>query len=346
MSQLLVSYWYPHQLKQQTTAWRDAMLGAAVFGREPAMTEIFGVHVSAVHSPVVGQADGLLEIWRSTQPVTSGQRGAIYYRHDQQLLFGSLEVAEHDYAVPHTVSGGTPLQAATESAFQQIFALIDSLRFPHLLRVWNYFADINQESLSLERYRQFNVGRQAGFVAAGRSLEHNLPSACALGVSGGPLVIYFIAGRNEPVAVENPRQVSAFHYPAAYGPKSPSFSRASLVRVGEQEMLFVSGTSSIVGHRSVHVGDVVAQTNETLVNIEAVVQEANRLARRAQFDCAKLCFKVYLRRPEDRDVVHATLVRALGADIQAFYLQADVCRHDLLVEIEATGGIPAQSGHP
>lgn len=343
MSQLLVSYCYPNQLKQHTAAWREAMLGVAAFSGEPAIDDIFGVHVSAVHTPVIGQSDGLLEVWRSTQPLATGKSGAVHYRHDEQLLFGSLEVAESDYGVPQAGDTSTPLQAATESAFKQIFALIDSLRFPHLLRVWNYFPDINQESLGLERYRQFNIGRQEGFIAAGRSLERNLPSACALGVSGGPLVIYFIAGRSEPIAVENPRQVSAFHYPVAYGPKSPSFSRASIVRVGEQEMLFVSGTSSIVGHCSVHVGDVVAQTHETLLNIEAVVQEANRLARRAEFDCAKLCFKVYLRRPEDRGAVHATLVRALGADMQALYLQADVCRHDLLLEIEATGGIPADT---
>lgn len=343
MSQLLVSYRYPSQFRPQNSAWRDAILGVAAFSGEPAIDDIFGVHVSAVHTPVLGQADDLLEVWRSTRPVSSGMSGAVYYRHDDQLLFGSLELAESDYAVSRPGDTSTPLQLATEFAFKQIFASIDVLGFPHLLRVWNYLADINQESQGLERYRQFNIGRQEGFIVAGRSLERNLPSACALGVSGGPLVIYFMAGRSEPIAVENPRQVSAFHYPVAYGPKSPSFSRASIVRVGDQEMLFVSGTSSIVGHRSVHVGDVVAQTHETLLNIEAVVNEANRLARRPEFDCATLCFKVYLRRPEDRDAVHATLVRALGAGINALYLQADVCRHDLLVEIEAIGGIPADT---
>ncbi len=48
--------------------------------------------------------------------------------------------------------------------------------------------------------------------------------------------------------------------------------------------LFISGTASIVGHRSLHIGDTAAQTRETLTNIEALLGEANRLAGGAHFD--------------------------------------------------------------
>jgi len=138
-----------------------------------------------------------------------------------------------------------------------------------------------------------------------------------------------------PQGIENPRQTSAYQYPQQYGPRSPTFSRASLVRLEQGEVLFVSGTASIVGHASLHPGDVVAQTRETMANIEAVLAEANRLARQTRFELADLYYKVYVRDPADLEQIRAELTRHVGDALRAVYLQADVCRQDLLLEIEA-----------
>ena len=118
------------------------------------------------------------------------------------------------------------------------------------------------------------------------------------------------------------------------------FSRATLLRQSGGLALFISGTASIVGHRSLHVGDTAAQTRETLANIEALLAEANRVARSARFGLGGLACKVYVRRPADLPVIKAELAAALGAGAKAIYLQADICRQDLLVEIEATGMCP------
>jgi enamine deaminase RidA (YjgF/YER057c/UK114 family) len=210
-----------------------------------------------------------------------------------------------------------------------------------LLRVWNYLPDINRDCGGTERYRQFNTARQEALLASGRALAGSVPAASALGAtSDSPLVVYFLAGRVAPVFVENPRQVSAYHYPRQYGTHSPVFSRAALLRQSESLTLFISGTASIVGHRSLHVGDTSAQTRETLTNIAALLSEANRLARGAHFDLDALAYKVYVRRPADLSVIQAQLASALGARAQIVYLQADICRRDLLVEIEATGICP------
>jgi hypothetical protein len=50
-----------------------------------------------------------------------------------------------------------------------------------------------------------------------------------------------------------------------------------------------------------------------------------------------MAYKVYVRNPADLPIVQSQLHTALGARAQVLYLQADVCRPDLLVEIEATG---------
>ncbi|MBU2285069.1 MAG: hypothetical protein KKC85_01380, partial [Gammaproteobacteria bacterium] len=138
---------------------------------------------------------------------------------------------------------------------------------------------------------------------------------------------------------ENPRQVSAYRYPPTYGPRSPTFSRAALAGIGGGDVaLFISGTASIVGHETVHLGDVRAQTEETLRNLGAVIDAANALAT-TKFDLSAIDCVVYVRHVSDVDTVRAVLGEALGRDAhtltRAVYLEADICRQDLLVEIEA-----------
>ena len=190
----------------------------------------------------------------------------------------------------------------------------------------------------MERYRQFNVGRQDAFLSHGRSVIGNVPAACALGSAAGGLQIAFLAARAEPIGIENPRQVSAYHYPSQYGPRSPTFSRACLAHLGGRDLLFISGTASIVGHRTLHEGDVAAQARECLHNIQAVIAEANRRAPGTDFRLDNLAYKVYVRRPEDLVKVRHELTQFIQAPVSAVFLQADVCRADLLVEIEASGG--------
>ena len=221
---------------------------------------------------------------------------------------------------------------------------LDVERYPYLLRVWNYVPDINRDSHGTERYRLFNAARQQALEACGRPLTGKVPAASALGAAAGsPLVAYFLAARTAPAFVENPRQVSAYHYPRRYGAHSPVFSRATLQRQNGSLMLFISGTASIVGHRSIHVGDTAAQTRETLTNIAALLEEANRVERAACFSLGSLACKVYVRRPADLATIRAELSKALEPAAKVIYLQADICRQDLLVEIEATGMCPLKA---
>ena len=152
---------------------------------------------------------------------------------------------------------------------------------------------------------------------------------------GSPLVIYFLASRVPIRAIENPRQVSAYHYPSQYGPKSPTFSRAALLTEPAGDTLFVSGTASIVGHASVHTDDVAAQTRESIANINILVTAANRLSRDPRYAANTLAYKVYVRNPQHLPAVAAELRAAVGHRATVAYLRADVCRRELLVEIEA-----------
>ncbi|HVO48069.1 MAG TPA: hypothetical protein VMT29_17240 [Steroidobacteraceae bacterium] len=316
----------------------DGVLGVAQFAAAtPAPLTATGVPVAHVGTPVLGEQ--LSEVWRTRHRVSSGRRASVRYRHGGQILFGCISVHENEAgSTPDAAGAASTLHAATEQAYGQVFAALDELDYPHLLRVWNYVPEINADTHGTERYWQFNSARRQALQAFGRDLTGaNVPAACALGSAGGtPLVIYFLASREAPLAIENPRQMSAYEYPPQYGPR-PAFSRASLLREAAGPVLFISGTASIVGHETRHAGDVRAQTHETLVNIEALLHEAGRVCGDAHFDLEDLAYKVYVRHGEDLPQIRAQLQSALGSRARVMYLQADICRQDLLVEVEATG---------
>ena len=327
----------------QASQWKNSTLGAFCFSANAAVKQApadLEIPCMRVAMQRLDGPDAVCEVWQGSGQLTQGRHGDLQYSHDNDVLFGVITLPETRFDAS---TGKTPLRQATESAYRQVFALLDTLHFPHPFRFWNYIADINAHSFGLERYCQFNLGRQDAFLAHGREVAGNVPAACALGSAHGPLTIAFLAGRVAPLSIENPRQTSAYDYPQQYGPRSPTFSRACLVHLGQEEVLFISGTASVVGHASLHPADVVAQTRETMTNIKAVLTEANRLSSQSGFDLTDLHYKVYVRQPADLAKIRAELTYCVGDTPKAVYLQADVCRQDLLLEIEATATRPLTS---
>ena len=273
----------------------------------------------------------VFDLWSSGTDVHTRRHACVRYTSDGQWLHG---VAEIDEA---SLEGG--LHAAARQAYADLFDVLAQNRSPHLLRLWNYIARINVDSNGLERYRHFNAGRQQAFIDARRSAFDGTPAACALGTPAGPLRVFFLAGPRPPLAIENPRQISAYRYPARYGARSPTFSRAALADIGGgRQALFISGTASIVGHTTLHLGDVRRQTEESLANM-AAVREVAALCAGAAFPASELIYTVYVRHRSDLAVVREAFEQHVGAYSvaarEAVYLQADICRAELLVEIEA-----------
>lgn len=162
---------------------------------------------------------------------------------------------------------GRPIEEMAHDVYSRIIRETREAGHPYFLRLWNYVGRINALDEGRERYQLFCAGRHDAFIAAGYHHDDDLPAASAVGMQDGGLITYYLAAREPGVQLENPRQVAAYAYPLRYGPKSPSFSRATVWN----GTVFVSGTSSVVGHATVHAGDVEAQLEETLRNIEAVL---------------------------------------------------------------------------
>jgi len=288
--------------------------------------------IPTVNARVLSSNGAMADVWHLTAPhIESGTTGIARWRTDGHWLLGAIDLDE--------AAEKQGLTELARRAYSDLFKTLDQAGTPHLQRIWNYLPQINADGGGLERYRQFNAGRQEAFLEAGRAAFEGAPAACALGIHQGALSIRFLAGQQAPLPVENPRQVSAYRYPETYGPRSPTFSRAALSDIGDGNIaLFISGTASIVGHETVHHGDVLEQTRETLRNLQAVITAANERGT-AKFALAELDCVVYVRHPSDTEAVRAIIESTLGADApmarHAVYLEADICRSDLLVEIEA-----------
>jgi chorismate lyase/3-hydroxybenzoate synthase len=320
----------------QPTSWWQGVLGVVGFEKLPIIHRP-RIPVAASMTPCLSDSN-LCEVWRVAGPhipLSSGEsaHARIHYRHSDDLLFGSLNINEQATGARGEADA---LVRATEIAYQEIFDVLEGTKHRHLVRIWNYIPQINKHADGDERYRHFNAARQMAFRKSGRATMGTVPAASALGSpAGNPLSIYFLAARSAPRMIENPRQTSAYHYPPKFGRHSPIFSRACVWGEPGRSKLFISGTASIVGHESIHRGDVEAQTRETMVNIGALVAEANRIVGAPRYSPQSLMLKVYVRNASHLPTIKATLAELLGTVSGMVFLQADVCREDLLVEIEA-----------
>jgi enamine deaminase RidA (YjgF/YER057c/UK114 family) len=141
--------------------------------------------------------------------------------------------------------------------------------------------------------------------------------------------------------VENPRQVPAYSYSTRYGPLPPCFARATVVPdpgSACDARLLVGGTASIVGEDSRHDSDAARQAIETFANLAhllaaATGRPAGGVDEQGPLD-AFTDVRVYVVRVEDAARVRELVRSRFSPDARVEFAQADLCRRELLVEIE------------
>jgi len=238
-----------------------------------------------------------------------------------------------------TFPGFTSLSSAeTTSAAHDVYALLASTirnrPANRPIRFWNHIAGIHDDMGDRhDRYMAFNAGRFAAFNEWMGGPDHfprTVATASGIGDHGSDLTVHMLAARYDGIAVNNPRQRLPFEYSQRYGKFPPCFSRATLFG----SRLMIGGTASIRGEESVYLGDLERQLGETLVNIEALTQQASTLSP-TQFTLNSITdFRTYHPRREDRAVLEEML-RARFPAATFEWSPVPLCRRELLVEIEA-----------
>ena len=255
-----------------------------------------------------------------------------------------------DHAVPRTLATG--VYEKTICSYQHLRRLLPGAgaRFDQVLRTWLSLGGIVDDDGPTQRYKELNRARADVYQHVPFLTDRlpegytgpAFPASTGIGTAGRSLSLSALAVVSDDdsvvaVPLENPRQTAAYAYSTTYSPTSPKFSRGLALCCGEDTTLFISGTASITNSETRHVGDVVAQTHETLENITALISEANLSRHGLPGRGTTLegigVARVYVKRPEDHAKVRQVCEQRLGG-VPASYVVADVCRPDLLVEIE------------
>ncbi len=213
---------------------------------------------------------------------------------------------------------GEELQRIAEGAYAEALGKLPCAS----ARLWTFLPRPTEAAGSgLDRYMHLNIGRARAYAKVGAA-GAAMPAGTCVGHTSDQLVIYALSAAGPVTSVENPRQMPAWNYSATYGPVAPPFSRGVLV--GNE--LWASGTASVVGEESRHAGDIHAQWQETLANLEALRACAAAPGRWS-------CMRAYVRDEHDLQTV-ADLGCAAFEGGLVEVLHAPLCRGELLVEVE------------
>jgi len=250
------------------------------------------------------------------------------------------------------------------SCFRQMRRLLEGagFHFNQVVRTWLFERGIVEIEISncgaeRQRYQILNDARREFFLHGNEGkpylFTHHLPPASTgIGMSAGTFVTECLAldvpkGAIEIKPLNNPEQIDAHAYTAevlergaAAIKSAPLFSRGMSIRQ-DYHLLLISGTASIKGQESVHPGDPIAQARTTLENIDLVLRQADASLQNVQQ------LRVYIKHSPDRqeqaarvDVIKKT-VEAAVPRVPKLFLIGDVCRDNLLVEIEAFSFVKA-----
>ena len=244
--------------------------------------------------------------------------------------------------------GPAQFQQQVCDAYRQIAKLLKESGSPHPVRFWNNIPEIHRPAGDgTDRYMSFNAGRfraLAEWFGGADVFAQLVPAASGVGHPGQDLIIHALGGKSAGIPVSNPRQIAPYRYSKRFGPLPPCFARATLIRdVHDRPLLLVGGTASIRGEDSMHLQSLEAQTAETLENLACLVASARNAEysadQRANWLRRYSHLRVYYPRAADRQKIMQALNDAFSHRPQFEFVHADLCRAELLVEIEGAAEV-------
>ncbi len=241
----------------------------------------------------------------------------------------------HLPAVRGTLVDGT-LPAGPAPQAQQMFTNVGlglqahGMAYPDVTRTWIYVSRL------LEWYGELNRVRTAHYARMGLGVKDGPAFPASTGIQGRmadeECLVDVLALRNEGGALAepircSPRQDQSFNYGSA-------FSRGMTFTIEGRKTVHISGTASInPAGLSTHLGDAECQSLETLMSIAAILEaqggSLHNITSATLFCRDRAAWEAWNR---------VTRLLQVPAFPKVCVL-ADVCRHDLLVEMESVAVI-------
>lgn len=241
------------------------------------------------------------------------------------------------------ITGGILSGDLSASTFQKATAVFDQAKtilnqekmpVSSIVRQWNYIENITEQSAGSQKYHEFNRARSHFYDQA--PWENGYPAATGIGIRSGGVIVRMEALLSyspliKNIPVNNDLQVPAHGYShlvlngndtRSFAPK---FERARLIGSSGHTYAYISGTAAIRGEKSMAGGDAVEQTRITMENICRLIH-CNSMPPSG-------LFVIYLKNEPDYRGVKQFMNERFP-EVRPAYLLADLCRDELLVEIE------------
>jgi enamine deaminase RidA (YjgF/YER057c/UK114 family) len=218
----------------------------------------------------------------------------------------------------------------------------EGMTMADIVRQWNYVPDIlhiqSHGEKVFQNYQVFNEVRQYYYSTV--EFQDGYPSATGIGTRNGNYNMDFVAFKSSAstrkFGLSNPKQQDAYRYGQAYLvgdtytgqiKKTPLFERAKMVKSTDETLVYISGTASIIGQDTIGIGDIHRQTEVTIQNMDELLPVGPEQHVRYTY------LRAYIKEVSDFPAVQS-ICEAHFPNTTVSYLQADICRPDLLVEIE------------
>jgi hypothetical protein len=272
-------------------------------------------------------------LWKASYFLQDNNGAVLFENGDCKVLIGNVQS-----------TNGDNCKVNSEKAFADLTEIFESVQIPvgTIVRQWNYLENILGYDGQEQRYQEFNNARTTFY---GNAFEKNgYPAATGIGMNQGGIIIEFVAVDSnscQSLPINNPSQIAAHTYSenvlAGEGcvlKTTPKFERARFLDIHDKKMIFISGTASIVGEKTVGIGNPEEQTEVTINNIKQLYSDeilSNLSAGKIEPTYGHA--RVYIKNRKDFSVVKRTFKKHFG-QLPVVYIVADICRDNLLVEIE------------
>jgi enamine deaminase RidA (YjgF/YER057c/UK114 family) len=243
------------------------------------------------------------------------------------------------------------IKRQSEIAFKKMNAILinENLNFSSVIRQWNYIENIYVASKSngklTQNYQIFNDVRSKYYN--GEKFDNGYPAATGIGMDVGGVIINFIASSSSKHisihSVNNPLQIDAHKYnkdvligETDNEKSSPKFERAKTVSNHILGDIYISGTAAIKGQETIEQNEIIAQTITTIENIKELITVDNLKNNGIEVfnnSVTMSSLRVYLKNKHDFHKAKE-LCEQYFPNVSTLYLIADICRDNLIVEIE------------
>jgi len=233
------------------------------------------------------------------------------------------------------------------SVFDKISSVFnfENVGLQHIVRQWNYIGNITDFENGNQHYQLFNNSRSDFYKKV--DFENGYPAATGISMSLNSIFVSVLAilptSSTTIHSIDNSLQIPAYKYSESVLvdgkteqlKTTPKFERGKLVMHDDTGIFFVSGTAAIRNEKSMDADSAVLQTRQTIENINFLISNKNieQYTNEKNVYLSLNSIRVYVKRCEDYAAIKAEVEKA-WPNVTAIYLLAEVCRTELLVEIE------------